>query len=303
MKAIGIDIGGMSAKLGLVSESRIERWSSFPTESDLDYDRFLEQISLHVKELCKGETVSHIGISSCGLIDRRRGMIVYSNNIRWENKHIAEDLSGRIGLPVAIANDAKCAALAEAVYGSGKPYRRFCMVTLGTGVGGGYIVGKKLPSADLYGDGDSVFGHITVSAGGRSCTCGRRGCLEAYVSATAVMKRYEQLTGRKLTAKEIFDRVRSSEAEACQVYDEFVRYLGEGLTDVVNILRPQCIAVGGGMAGSADLFIRQLEEYVNRHAFGANALPVKLTAAVLGNDAGMIGAVLLNESKMSVSED
>lgn len=293
MDAIGIDIGGMSAKLGLVRNDKIIATEIIPTESQLEYEPFIKEVVRRIDILREQGEVEKIGISSCGLIDSKTGSIVYSNNIQWENKCIAGDISTKSGLPVRIANDAKCAALAEAVYGAGKPYERLGMITIGTGVGGGFINHKQLESGNPYSDAEGIFGHMVVENNGRQCSCGRRGCLEAYSSSTAIMKRYEEKTGKALTTKEIFDEFRVGGEAAGETIEEFRYYLAEGLTNLVNILRPEIIAIGGGVAKSADVFLPYLNEYVNSHAYGTDALPVRIVAAELGNDAGMIGAALL----------
>lgn len=293
MDAIGIDIGGMSAKIGLVRQDKVIATEIIPTDSELLYEPFVREVCGRIERLRRQGQVGKAGISSCGLIDSARGSILYSNNIKWKDKKIAEDIAGETGLPVRIANDAKCAALAEAVYGAGKSCDRMGMLTLGTGVGGGFIRHKKLEGGSPYSDGDGIFGHMTVENNGRKCTCGRCGCLEAYASATAVMKRYQEKTGEALTAKEIFEKAGKEEKEAVETVEEFRYYLAEGLTNLVNILRPEIIAIGGGVARSADLFLPYVNEYVNDHAYGTHILPVKIVAAKLGNDAGMIGAALL----------
>ena len=296
MYSIGIDIGGMSAKIGAVKDGKITELRTVPTNSTMLYQSFLAQVITAVEELMQEageEKLQMIGISSCGLIDSQKGRITYSNNIKWEDKSIAADIGDKFKVPVKIANDAKCALLAEAVLGAGKDYGRVCMITLGTGVGGGFITGKKLDIGDPYSDASGILGHLTVVADGRQCTCGRRGCLEAYASATAMMASYKSKTGNDITIKELFERVRLGGTAATEVFEEFRYYLGEGLVTLGNILRPELIVIGGGISKSADLFISYLEEYVNKGIYGGMAIPVRITAAKLGNDAGMIGATLL----------
>lgn len=297
MYVIGIDIGGTSAKLGVISKGRVVREERIPTGSDLDYGFFVEEAGRRIRALCEEYPAERAGISSCGLIDRKKGCILYSNNIRWENKRIAEDLARRTGLTVRIANDAKCAALAEAVLGAGKGYERVCMLTLGTGVGGAFIRGGRLDESmgigSVYGDGDGILGHITVERDGRKCTCGRKGCLEAYASAGAASRTYRERTGCVLSAREIFERARAGEKEAKETVTVFLHYLEEGLVSLVNVLRPEIVVIGGGVAESADLFLGKLKETVNRQAYGGSLLPVEIAGAKLGNRAGMIGAALL----------
>lgn len=296
MYTIGIDIGGMSAKLGLLQNHQIVQESVIETGAEMDYETFLLLLKKEINVLIEQaplHQVQRIGISSCGLIDSTKGSIVYANNLPWKDRNMAGELSEALGIPVKIANDAKCAALAEAVCGAGKDYERVCMITLGTGVGGAFLCGGTLAMGNPYGDADGILGHIGVESGGRLCTCGRRGCLEAYASATAVIKRYEEWSGERRTAKEIFDRAREKEEAAEKVVLEFRHYLGEGLVSLVNVLRPEVIVIGGGMAAGADLFLEELNQTVNEQAFGGSVLPVRIVTAALGNKAGIIGASLL----------
>lgn len=293
MYSIGIDIGGMSAKIGLVHEDALVLEERIPTSSDLDYTVFVEQVCSVINDLKQRYPLKKIGISSCGLINRAKGAIAWSNNIRWDNKPIVSDIQNRTGLPADIANDAKCAALAEAVLGAGKQYNRVCMITLGTGVGGGFICNKQLEAGNLYADADGILGHITVENNGRPCTCGRKGCLEAYASATAIIQTYREKTGLELTAYEIFQRARAEEQAALETVSHFRYYLAEGLASLVNVLRPDVIVLGGGVAGSGDLFVPYLREAVNKGAFGGDILPVAIETAQLGNAAGILGATLL----------
>lgn len=293
MYAIGIDIGGMSAKIGLLMDGMLVKEERIPTGSDLDYAPFVTQLCDRVTALRAKFPVEKVGISSCGLINRAMGRIVYSNNIRWENKNLVGDVHKRVGLPVKIANDAKCAALAEAVMGAGKDYSRVCMITLGTGVGGCFIRDKHLEEGNAYADADGILGHITVEKNGRPCTCGRRGCLEAYASASAIMKTYQEKTGRALSAQEVFQRARAGEPSASETVRLFRDYLADGLVSLVNVLRPEVIVLGGGVAGSGEDFIPHLQEAVNTLSYGGSILPVKIMVAELGNQAGMIGAALL----------
>lgn len=297
MHAIGIDIGGTSAKIGVILEGKVVRQERIPTGSELDYEFFMEETGKRIRALCAEYPAERAGISSCGLIDKSSGSILYSNNIRWEKKRIAADLAQRTGLAVCVANDAKCAALAEAVLGAGKGYGRVCMITLGTGVGGAFIRGGRLDEgtgrSSAYADGDGILGHITVEHNGRKCTCGRRGCLEAYASAGAIVRTYQERTGYELSAREIFERARTGERAAKETVALFTHYLGEGLVSLVNVLRPEIVVIGGGVSESADLFLGELREKVNREVYGGSLLPVTIAQAQLGNRAGMIGAALL----------
>lgn len=293
MYAIGVDIGGMSAKIGVVCRDRVLEEKRLETGADLPFDTFVKRLAETIGQMRRSYCVDRIGVSSCGLIDRRAGTIVTSNNIRWENKPLAQALSEATGLPVRMANDGKCAALAEAVWGAGKDFDRVCMLTLGTGVGGGFVCGKRLPDASAYGDGDGILGHITLERGGRPCTCGRRGCLEAYASATAIAARYREVTGEEKSVQRIFALAADGQEQARAVVAAFRADLTDGIVSLVNVLRPEIVVIGGGVAGSAALFLPGMEEQVNREIFGGVCLPVKLAAAEMGNQAGILGAALL----------
>lgn len=290
---IGIDLGGMSAKIGLCDGGRLVRSSRVPTSAGTRFEELIGALSKEIDSLASEEEYDFVGIASCGLIDSSSGEVVYSNNIPWEHKPFAAEMRRLTGRRAGIANDAKCAALAEAVYGAGKGYKRVCLLTLGTGVGGGFVVDGKLPVGSLSADADGILGHIVVERNGRECTCGRKGCLEAYASATAVMRAHEARTGLALTAKEIFDGARAGKPAERETVNEFVSYLAEGIADIVNILRPETVVIGGGLSGAADLYLEELSGLVNEKIYGGEFLPVRLAAASLGNDAGMIGATLL----------
>jgi glucokinase len=285
----------MSAKIGLCDGGVILRETRIATGENTDFAILVQKLAETISSLAESEEYDFVGISSCGLIDSARGTVVYSNNIRWENKPFADELSRLTGKKTAIANDAKCAALAEAVYGAGKGKERVCLLTLGTGVGGGFVVNGRLSSGNRYADADMILGHIAVEKDGRVCTCGRRGCLEAYASATAVMRSYREKTGISCTAKEIFDEARKGGTPERETVEEFIDYLSEGIADIVNILRPEIVAIGGGLSGASDLFIEKVSALVNEKIFGGKFLPVEVVAAKLQNDAGIIGATLLDK--------
>ena len=290
---IGIDLGGMSAKVGICDGSEVVRSAKIETGRDITFEELIDALKVTLESVAAGEDYDFVGISSCGFIDRKGGAIVYSNNIPWKNKPFASEVNKITGKPVGIANDAKCAALAEAVFGAGKGYESVCMLTLGTGVGGAFVYEGKLTEGSVYRDVDCHFGHMTVEHEGRLCTCGRRGCLEAYASATAVMNTYREITGKSLTAKEIIDGARLGGKAENKAVDSLVEYLSDGVANIVNAFRPELVIIGGGLAGGADVFLDRVSVTVNERIFGGSFLPVKFATAKLGNDAGIIGATLL----------
>lgn len=292
MYKIGVDIGGMSAKIGLCDREKIIAGTRVTTGADIEFSYLAEKIAEAISSIVSPAEYDFIGIASCGLIDSEKGAVTYANNVPWKDAPLAATLRKLTGKKTKIANDARCAALCEGVYGVGKN-KRMCLFTLGTGVGGGFTDCGKLQSGSAFADASDIFGHVTVEKNGRQCTCGRKGCLEAYASATAVMKENERRGGGKLTAKEIFDLARSGEKTQKEIVEEFTDYLAEGIADVVNVLRPETMAIGGGLSAAADLYLGNLEKKVNERIFGGDYLPVKIEKAAFGNDAGIIGATLL----------
>lgn len=293
MYKIGVDIGGMSAKIGLCDGEKILATTRVKTGERVGFSELADQILQAIGSIASPEEYDFIGVASCGLIDSAKGAVTYANNIPWENAPLATTLSERSGKPVKIANDARCAALCEGIYGVGKSVSRMCLFTLGTGVGGGLIDRGKLQSGSAFADASDIFGHIAVEKNGRRCTCGRKGCLEAYASATAVMKENERRGGGRLTAKEIFDLAREGATLQREIVREFTDYLAEGIADVVNVLRPEVVAIGGGLSAAADLYLDDLRTQVNERIFGGDYLSVRIEKAAFGNEAGILGATLL----------
>ena len=293
MKALGIDLGGTSVKLGIVQDGAVISSASVPTRKNSDYEGIVGDIVAAAKKLCDGHEIEKAGIGSPGLINSSSGKVCYSNNIRWSDYPLRDDISKALGVPAVIANDAKCAALGEAVVGAGKSYSRVAMLTLGTGVGGGFAVNGKIESGNIHADASGIFGHMTLVPGGRECNCGRKGCLESYCSATAVSERAQSVFGRQITAKEVFRLALERNRVAKKIVDDFAGYLAVAIVNLANILRPECFVIGGGMAASAEMFLPIVRKKTERELYGEKYAPVKIVSAQLGNAAGIVGATLL----------
>lgn len=294
MRALGIDLGGTSIKCGIVENGKIIAFKSCKTREDSNFTLILKDI-LEVSKALIGEVgaIERIGIGSPGLIDSQTGVVGYSNNIKWDNAPLAAKISESLNTPCFIANDAKCASLGEALFGAGVGYNRVAMLTLGTGVGGGYVRDGKLDLSDIYAGAESIFGHMTIESGGRLCSCGKRGCLESYASATALTDRYKNLFGAIKSAKEIFDEARRGDDDCVKIVREFNKYLGDGVVSIANILRPQVIVIGGGVSAASDLIIEELNGRLKNEVYGYSYAKVYAAAARLGNDAGIYGAAAL----------
>ena len=292
MIRLGIDLGGTAVKYGLVEEGRILCMDQVPTPLEEGYEAVLDAVVRAGKQMTAKQGAEEIGVAVPGLIDTREGKILFSNNFYWENKSFAKDLAALFGRPVRIANDAQSAALGEALYGAGKGYGRTAMITIGTGIGGGFVRNGELDE-DLYGGMAYIFGHLLYMKNGKHCNCGRDGCYEAYASARAVENQYCEITKRKKTAKEIFASIQS-DPDAETVVSRFTDALGSLLADIANAFRPEILVIGGGVGGAAGTFIPSIERILSEQVYGWKSAPVRVVPAELGNRAGIIGAASLN---------
>lgn len=307
---IGIDLGGTFIKGGIVDDlGNILITDKVPTESEKGADR----VATNIANLCKAmlsnvnmtaSDIVGIGMGVPGMIDSSKGEVVYSNNLGWEHFLISEEVEKQTGLLVKIANDANVAALGETKFGCGKDYNNTVMLTLGTGVGGGIIINGKLFEGNRSAGAE--LGHSVIVAGGEQCTCGRKGCLEAYASATALIrdtkramladknsKMWQIGSLENVTGKTAFD-YKDIDESAKKVVDGYIEKLGVGITNLANEFRPEAVILGGGVCAQGDNLIKPLQEFVKREIFAGNKGPqVKILTATLENSAGLLGAVAL----------
>ncbi|MBO5879294.1 MAG: ROK family protein [Clostridia bacterium] len=307
---VGIDLGGTFIKGGIVDDlGRIIVSDKVPTESEKGQGGVIANIASLVKSLIKKADMQAsdfvgIGVGVPGMIDSERGEVIYSNNLGWEHFYISQELESLTGLPVKIANDANVAALGETLFGCGKQYKNTVMITLGTGVGSGIIINGKLFEGNRSAGAE--LGHSVIVFGGEPCTCGRRGCLEAYASATALIRE----TKRKMQAnpeskmwqvgsldavngKTAFDYM-SVDKSADEVVKGYIEMLGAGIANIANELRPEAIILGGGVCAQGDNLINPLKEILKREIFAGDKGPeVDLLIATLENSAGILGAAAL----------
>ncbi len=307
---LGIDLGGTFIKGGVVSESgELIASDKIPTEVEKGPKAVVENIAkLSRMVLAKcGKTeadVEGIGMGVPGIIDSGAGVVTYSCNFGFYNFEIAKELSLATGLPVKVANDANVAALGETKFGVGKKYQNTIMLTLGTGVGGGIILDGKLVEG-FRGAGAEV-GHSVIVAGGEPCGCGRRGCFEAYSSATALTrdtkrammadkssKMWQVGDIDKVNGKTPFDYY-DTDASAKAVVDSYIEKLGCGIVNFANALRPEAIILGGGVCAQGERLIRPLQKILDSEIYAGELGPrVEILIAELGNDAGTLGGAAL----------
>ncbi len=304
---VGIDLGGTFIKGGVVDgEGKILLTDKIPTECEGGAEHVAERIASLALDLVsraglKTEDVCGVGIGSPGMIDSARGVVVYSNNLHWKDFAIGETVKKLTGLPVRVENDANVAAYGEACFGAGKGFRDLVMITLGTGVGGGIILDGIIFEGN--GSAGAEIGHSVIVAGGEECTCGRRGCLECYASATGLIRE----TRRAIAAhpesamakeKEIDGRTaflyRDTDPVAKEVTDRYIELLACGITNFANIFRPEVVLIGGGISGEGKRLTDELQKLVDREIYGGDKGPrVEVRTAALGNSAGLLGAAAL----------
>ncbi len=295
---IGIDIGGTSVKIGLVDkENNIFATTTVDTDNKVSPNEMIKRISDKTLDLLSQEKISvsqcsGVGVGIPGTIDKKNGTVIYSNNLEWENVDFVREFEKNIPLTINIANDADCAALGEVVAGAGKGCNNLIMITLGTGVGGGVIIDGKLYEGRMVGGCE--IGHIVVVEDGKQCTCGRKGCLEAYASATALKRNAKEVFGKDMTPLDVFNLYHSKDERAIKLVDDYISKLGTGIVDLVNIFRPEKILIGGGISAQKDVLLKPLKEKMQKECFGGNRGEIpEIAIATLGNNAGMIGAANL----------
>ncbi len=307
---IGIDLGGTFIKGGIVDgDGNILVDGKVPTETEKGDKGVAANIAalalalLEKSEIDKANVVG-IGMGVPGMIDSERGEVVYSNNLGWEHFMISETVEKLTGLNVKIANDANVAALGETRFGCGRRYSNTVLVTLGTGVGGGIVIDGKLFEGNRSAGAE--LGHSVIVAGGEKCTCGRRGCLEAYASATALIRETKRAMERdpdskmwqageldKVDGRTAFDYM-ETDASARGVVENYITMLGTGLVNIANIFRPEAIMLGGGVCAEGERLTAPLRDFMARDIYAGNKGPaVEILTAELGNRAGLLGAAAL----------
>ena len=309
----GIDLGGTYIKCGIVNESgEILAKDKVPTRNGCAFEGIASDMAALVERLCERLKIevcalSGVGIGSPGIIDSENGTIVFAGNLNWKNAPLGRRVSELLELPVYLTNDANAAALGESYLGGGKNYGSMIFITLGTGVGGGIIIDGKL--FEGYRSAGAEVGHSVIKLGGEKCTCGRRGCFEAYASATALIRQARRAMKKddgsllwklcggddgKVNGKMVFDAVHGGDKTAIKVLKKYVEYLAAGLIDLANIFRPEIILLGGGISEAGETLLNPLREAFYKDLFGGQAhAPVLLGLATLGNDAGLCGAARL----------
>ena len=311
MYTIGIDLGGTNIAVGLVNEEKqLVAKKSVPTQGrrpaeDIIRDMVQTALSLITENGLSEQDVSAIGIGCPGTVYNKSGVVIFTPNLPFRHTNLREAFRAYTSIPVFCGNDADAAALGEAYAGAAAGCSNAIMITLGTGVGGGIIINKHVYSG--FNGAGGELGHMVIVCDGEPCNCGRRGCWEAYSSATglirmtrAAMKKHPESalwsfapSLEDVSGRTAFDALRAEDPTAREVVDEYVFYLAAGLTNIINIFQPEVIILGGGVAKEGQFLIDMLMPQINRERYGKDVPLTQIRPAVLGNDAGIIGAAML----------
>jgi glucokinase len=303
---IGIDLGGTNIKAGLVNtKGEVIDEREIRTEAEKGPDHVLDRIGRMAKSFqsaCEeGVHIAGLGVGVPGQVDTAEGIVQEAPNLPgWKQVKVRKELKSRVNIPASVDNDANLAALGEFAFGAGRGIHEMLMVTLGTGVGGGLILGGRVYHGAMGGAGE--FGHMVIERNGPVCNCGRRGCIEAFIGTRgllqAVKDRLEK--GRKSplsaipeqsrTPKDISEAAESGDALAREVLREAGDALGVALGSVANLLNIERVVVGGGVAKAGDLILNPAREAMKRTALAVSRETVSLVPALLGNRAGLTGA-------------
>ncbi len=314
MYYIGIDLGGTTIKGGIVTEdgkiiSSISE-PTMPKREDYEIIKSIAQLSLNLikKENLNISDIYSIGIGAPGLVDSKNKIISTSSNINFNNTNVEKEMKKHISLPIYLENDANCATIAEFICGSMKGYDSGVMLTIGTGVGGGVILDNKLAKGSYIGEGE--LGHTIVDyTNGEYCGCGQKGCLETFCSANSIIKYAKHLLNDKtdskilnfatsfddITAKNVFDAYDLGDDIATQAIKRFNTYLAIGIVNFINIFKPAIISIGGGASARGEKLTIPVEKIAKKMIYG-NSFETKIVPAILGNDAGIIGAAMISKA-------
>ena len=299
---IGIDLGGSHVAIGVVDNDGIiieKKERRILAKEKKDICSFIEDyIVENVKEIMQKHKITSIGIAIPGTINKTT--IIKSVNLGLENYNIVDNLKEKLNLPIAIKNDAKCAALAENKYGSLKNYTRSVFLTLGTGIGGAVIINNELlNTGDLPG---MEVGHMVIKKDGLQCNCGNKGCFEKYASMKALKNNLRNELGLDETTRgqELLDMIRNNNSsnknylKIEKTVNEFIENLAIGISNLVNLFEPEAIVIGGSFVYFEDVLLEKLENLLIYKPFIFNKRnKIIIKPAILGNDAGIIGATLL----------
>lgn len=306
---IGVDVGGTNIKIALVDKSGAISYSnSIPTRAEMGYEYTISAMKQAIRDLMKEtktdkDSIEGIGFGFPGQVDYKNGIVKNAPNIPgWVNVPISQEIEKEFGIPTKVDNDVRCAALGELNFGAGKGCENLVCITVGTGIGSGLIVNGKLVRGASNAAGE--IGHMKLQmTGGPICGCGDTGCFEAFASAPSIVAMAQDyIKGGKstkfretgeITSYSVAQAALQGDGVAKRIFTIIGEYLGIGLASVVNLLNPEKIIIGGGVAEAGDLLFDQIRKVIKERTLEVSGSAVEVVPAQLGNTAGVIGASLL----------
>lgn len=312
---IGIDVGGTNVKIALVdSDGKIGYSNTIPTRAEMGYEYTINNMKQAIRDLMtetklSAKDIEGIGFGLPGQVDFKSGIVRLITNIPgWVEIPLAKMIEDEFHIPTRIDNDVRCAALGELNFGAGKGCENLICITVGTGIGSGLIINGKLVRGASNAAGE--IGHIKLQMhDGPICGCGDTGCLEAFASGPSIVamaeeyimggkstKYREMANGGAITPFIVAEAAKAGDPVARRIFTRMGEYIGIGMASVVNLLNPERIIVGGGVADAGDILLTPLKETIKKRAMKIAGETVEVVPAQLGNTAGVIGASLLIES-------
>jgi N-acetylglucosamine kinase len=302
MSLFGVDLGGTKIEGAIIDPARPDHalcHLRVPTESPKGYRHIIRQIARLISRLERESGVKRpevIGFGTPGVIDPRTGVLKNSNTVCLNGRALRDDIEAALGRRARVANDANCFALAEAMFGAGRNRNVVVGLILGTGCGGGIVVGGKVLDG-IHGIAGE-WGHNPIRGERTPCYCGRLGCVETVISGPALERHYRQRTGRRLPLAEIASRARAGEPAARATIRRLISKFGEAIAAVINILDPDAIVIGGGVGNLPELYTDEARAAVLRHVFN-NEVRTEFLRPALGDSAGVFGAAMLSAAPRS----
>lgn len=311
---IGIDLGGTNIAVGAVSDdSKLLKKASLPTLAGRSYKEIAADMAALCREVSADnggiEAVKAIGIGSPGAVDSKNGVVVFAGNLSLKNAPLAEEVKKYFNIPVHMENDANAAAYGEYI-ACNVDADSFIFITLGTGVGGGIIINKKIYSG-FNGIGAEI-GHMTLEMNGKECNCGNKGCYEKYASVTALIEQTQHAAEKNpdsimnewikenghVSGRTAFECALKGDSAAIEVRDTYIKYVAEGIVSVVNIFQPELVVIGGGISKEGDTLLNPIKEFVAKREFNKYMPKTDIQIAQLFNDAGIIGAAMAAKANL-----
>ena len=300
---IGVDLGGTNLVAGIVNDNReITYKASVPTKIGEPYEVIIKDMAELITNLVKEagyelSDIESVGIGSPGAIDNKNGVVITASNLKFNNAPIVEEFKKYINVPVNVENDANAAAYGE-YKKTGAICESFVLITLGTGVGGGIVINGKIYRG-FNGIGGEI-GHVLLKQDGIPCPCGRKGCWEVYASATALIKQTKEAIknhpesimakDQKVNGSTAFEAEKLGDKAAKEVVDNYISYVSEGIIDIITLLQPNKIVIGGGISNEGENLLNKINAYISSHLETYGVSQPEISIATLRNDAGIIGA-------------